>query len=471
MVERINSIPDFSESFGDSRIGLRAAQMVSKLVTGRNVSVHRISESQAQRKAFYRLLENKNFSEEGIEQSIVKRCGALCKGRHVLCIQDTTEMNLESHRGRLKIDSGVGRTTKEGILGFFLHPCFVVDADKGTALGYSYIDVWHRDEKGADRHQREYKKQHIDLKESGKWLKAAKQSEEELSGAEQITIVADRESDIFDMFGRYGATKVKLLIRSNSNRRINAGTDKLVGYLAGQPVRACHTITVNGDIRKGIAKRKVALEIKWATVELCKPGSCKDTSLPAKIQVTVVEAMEKGKANGVCWRLYTTHEVTSISDALQMIEWYKQRWYIEQVFRLLKMQGMQIEGSQLESGWAIRKLTMLALLAVLRIMQMLIAYEDDNEQPVEEVFTEDELHCLAQTGKKLEGETEKLSNPHQVLTLKWATWIIARLGGWKGYASQRKPGPIILHRGFIKFYQLYEGWTMAKKFFEDVGTQ
>ncbi|MGB4774423.1 MAG: hypothetical protein WBP45_04570, partial [Daejeonella sp.] len=74
---------------------------------------------------------------------------------------------------------------------------------------------------------------------------------------------------------------------------------------------------------------------------------------------------------------------------------------------------------------------------------------------------------------KVAGGTTKLSNPHQPQTLKWATWIIARLGGWKGYASQRKPGPLVLHRGLIKFYQLYDGWVIAKQFFidRDVGTQ
>ena len=185
----------------------------------------------------------------------------------------------------------------------------------------------------------------------------------------------------------------------------------------------------------------------------------------------MVEAKEKGKTNGIYWRLYTTHPVSNADEAVQIIEWYKQRWYIEQLFRLLKLQCFQIESSQLETGWAVRKLTMLAMLAALRIIQMMLAYEDDNEQSVEEVFTKDEQLCLTQANNKLEGGTQKLSNPNKPQTLKWATWIIARLGGWKGYASQRKPGPVVLHRGFIKFYQLYEGWLLAQRFFKDVGTQ
>jgi hypothetical protein len=114
MVELINSMPDFSGAFGDSRIENRAGRMLSALTRGRNASVYRISGAQAERKAFYRLLENDRFSEAAIEQSIVQRCSVLCEGRHVLCIQDTTEFNLKSHRNRLKQGSGVGKTTKKG---------------------------------------------------------------------------------------------------------------------------------------------------------------------------------------------------------------------------------------------------------------------------------------------------------------------------------------------------------------------
>lgn len=33
-----------------------------------------------------------------------------------------------------------------------------------------------------------------------------------------------------------------------------------------------------------------------------------------------------------------------------MVEWYGVRWYVEQLFRLLKKQGFGIEETELESG-------------------------------------------------------------------------------------------------------------------------
>jgi hypothetical protein len=74
---------------------------------------------------------------------------------------------------------------------------------------------------------------------------------------------------------------------------------------------------------------------------------------------------------------------------------------------------------------------------------------------------------LSKLNKRTEGKTNKLKNPNNHSTLQWATWIIARLGGWSGYKSQRLPGPITLKNGLDKFNQIFIGWTMAK----DVGTQ
>ena len=192
--------------------------------------------------------------------------------------------------------------------------------------------------------------------------------------------------------------------------------------------------------------------------------------LPASKELHIVEVREQNKKGGIYWRILTTHPISNVDDAMQIIEWYKHRWYIEQVHRLLKTEGFRIESSQLEQGWAIRKLTLLAMLATLRILQMMLAYEDDHEQPIDEVFEKEQQKCLAVMNKQLEGETDKLKNLSKPNTLKWATWIIARLGGWKGYKSQRKPGPIVLQRGLAKFYHTYEGWCMYQKFIEDVST-
>ncbi len=83
------------------------------------------------------------------------------------------------------------------------------------------------------------------------------------------------------------------------------------------------------------------------------------------------------------------------------------------------------------------------------------------------MFDQNEIECLEKINQRMQGKTQKLSNPFNKIKLSWAFWILARLGGWKGYVSQRKPGFATLINGLSKFYLLYTGYTIDR----DVGTQ
>ena len=56
--------------------------------------------------------------------------------------------------------------------------------------------------------------------------------------------------------------------------------------------------------------------------------------------------------------------------------------------------------------------------------------------------------------EKLEGNTQKQKNPHDPNSLAFATWVIARLGGWRGLKSQRPLGIKTISKGLLKFYNL-----------------
>ena len=109
------------------------------------------------------------------------------------------------------------------------------------------------------------------------------------------------------------------------------------------------------------------------------------------------------------------------------------------------------------------------LMAILKIMQMRLAYDDieGEGQPIEEVFTEEEVDCLKKINEKLRGKTTKQQNQYNPNRTKWATWIIGRLGGWKAYSSQGPPGLIVLRRGLERFSYILEGYLLIK----DMGTR
>jgi len=149
-----------------------------------------------------------------------------------------------------------------------------------------------------------------------------------------------------------------------------------------------------------------------------------------------------------------------------MVSWYSARWYIEQVFRLLKHQGFGIEETELESGWAIRKLVIMQMTALLTILQMNIAYsQPEGGQPIDKVFDAKLIEVLHLMNKKLQGKTIKLQNHNNPKTTRWAAWVIGRLGGWQGYDSQGPPGVIVLKRGLERLSRYKSskrcGYTVA----------
>ena len=106
--------------------------------------------------------------------------------------------------------------------------------------------------------------------------------------------------------------------------------------------------------------------------------------------------------------------------------------------------------------------------ALLKIVQMNLAYsEPEGGQLIEEVFDAEQIQVLQLMNDKLQGRTTKLQTHNDPKRVKWAAWVIGRIGGWKGYNSQGPPGVIILKRGLDRLSYIMEGTKLIK----DVGTR
>lgn len=448
--------------FKDKRLDKRANKLSALLYFSRTSSIHGSTLTEAEQKGAYRFLSNKKVEEQVLISACTERSSYLCEGRDVLVLQDTTEVNMDDHHNRLKPESGIGVTGNNEDLGFFLHAGLVLDATEGTALGFSDIQLWHRKK---DRKKQDQRMLPIEEKESYRWIKACKASKEHLSKAATVTFIEDREGDIYEQFATVPDERTHLIIRNRDNRRL-ADESKLHDLLAAQPLAGNYSIELIKDIRKGIESRTAHLEVRFCKVSIAKPRPVRKAGLPDKIELYAVEVCEKDgpKTDKVLWRILTTYTVNSYEDALSIVNRYRQRWYIEQLFRLLKNKGFKIESSELETGWAIRKLTVMLLNSALRVMQMLLAYNNDESQPIEQVFNKEEITCLGQINETLQGDAEKAKNKNNPKRLSWATWIIAKLGGWKNHNSKRPPGPIILKTGLDKFNAIFHGWKLALNF-------
>lgn len=463
-MEKISHTPNFNGVFPDKRLDARAKQLASLLIKSRSNSIKGTTSNEAEQKGFYRFLENDRVTEASLIGEIIKRCDSNVKNRHVLCIQDTSSIGLNNHRNRLQKNSGIGFVGNKIGLGFLIHCSLVLDAEKETMLGFSDMQLWHRTEDKANNTTQIYKRQPIEEKESFKWIKAGQQSKEVLQSAKMITIIEDREGDIYEQFCLIPDEKTHLLIRSKDNRKLADGS-LLFESIAKEKSSGSYLLNITEDIRRNRKGRVAKIEVRYKKIIITKPKGRKSKTLPLTKELYLVEAKEVNgpKNDSVKWRILTTHPVKTFKQAIEIINMYKQRWYIEQLFRLLKKQGFKIEESELGTGWAIRKLTVLLLNNLLRLMQLLLAYDNDESQSVGEVFSKDEIDCLKEIEKKLEQKKTQVKNLSPAKKLSWASWIIARLGGWKGIKKQRPPGPITMLKGLEKFNLIFQGWKLAKQ--------
>ncbi len=460
-------IPDYADFTNDKRLDVRLKQLSDSLCIRPGSNISQLSESRADQIAYYRLLENDKLKENALINELTGRMSNLCTGRNLLCIQDTCEINLSKNKNRVKANAGLGRSdNSENATCFKIHPGLILDEHDFNPLGFSGIKIFHREVESPDRYERNFKRQQIEEKESYKWIEVAQQSKATLSQANRVTFIQDREGDIYEQFALVPDQNHHLLIRSRTTRKLSDGLD-LYSAMKELPISGTYLIEIDEDKRNKRQKRTAQMAIGYGQFRIKRPANLKVKDYPNYIEVYGVWAQEitQGIAEEdlVNWKLLTTHSIKNVEDATKMVAWYGARWYIEQVFRLLKRQGFGIEDTRLETGWAIRKLELIQLSGLLKVLQMKIAYESpEGGQPIKEVFDKDEIKVLTHLNKRLQGRTDKTKNRNNPERTKWATWIIGRLGGWKGYDSQGPPGMICLKNGLDRFNAILEGIKIAK---------
>ena len=210
------------------------------------------------------------------------------------------------------------------------------------------------------------------------------------------------------------------------------------------------------------------MEVRYKKVRIRKPITVKDKSLPSYVELYAVEAKEKADhvpvtEKPICWRLLTTYPIDQIADALRIIQLYGRRWQIELLFGTLKSKGLNFEASEVESGGGLKNLCVIGLQVALKINQLSQGRDNKNEQSAEISFTAEQIVVLKALLGRYEGKTEKQKNHYKQSTLAWAAWIIARMGGWKGYPSESKPGNKTMRIGLMQLENISIGWYLAQK--------
>ena len=400
---------------------------------------------------FGRFLANRRVTLKALIEGWCAATSQACEGRHVLAIQDTSEINFATTRERRRGLGEIGRGSGRGVL---LHAMLGLDAQTGAVLGLVWGRIWTR----RGRVQVHHNKRLLKDKESSRWVTALAKAQAVLARAAMVTCISDREGDIYAAWAQGGQRQAHLLARAMKDRPILGG-----GRLSTAMLSCAGEADVALRARPGRLARTARLSARFGRITLTKPKYLRDEGLVGQVTLSLVEVVEIGTPRGcepVVWRLLTTHKVEDAAMAWKVVGWYRERWTIEQFFRTLKLQGLQLEDSQLETADRLIKLTAIAARAATLIMQLVKARDGSTGEGAKVAFTPAEIEALEALVPRLEGKTALQKNPHPPQSLAWAAWVIAKLGGWDGYPKSSPPGPITMRHGLEYFLGIARGWTL-----------
>lgn len=463
-------IPDIEAEFagaelGDERRTRRLSRIAARIAEGPERSVPKATATDAELEGCYRFLNNEQVTAEAVfaphQRRTVERAAA---HREVLVVHDTTGFrfcNDDSRRGLGPLLS------KNGVRGFYAHVAMAVALENvrdplGVLAVHDYV-------RSSERASSKRTKRIADpSNEYHRFARLVDQSERQLCGRTQAIHVIDREADVYELFVRMVGCGQRFVIRLSDDRatpekiegtRTHIKLSDLVRKLEGMAerdvplsARKGHKAPVSRRIHPARDGRTAKLSFRATAVELRRPEHLAK-HLPSSLALHLVHVLELEPPDGqppVEWTLLTTEPIETVEGVLRVVDIYRARWTIEELFKALKT-GCAFEQRQFRSYDALRRLLAVMLPVAWRLLRIRTAARIQPERPGSELLSDVQLKILAATSKRV--LLPKAPTAAQVLL------AIAGLGGH--LKRNGPPGWITLGRGFDTLLAYEIGYRAA----------
>jgi len=355
-----------SAKLGDERRVNRLKTIARDFYAKPEANIPQACGTRAKTKAAYRFFDEPEHTMDKILEphytSSIKRVN---KEKVVLSVQDTTYLNYNAHSATENL--GPIGTSADGCMGLVVHNTMAFNLE-GTPLGLLDVQCWARDvEQFGKKHIRH--ELSIEQKESNKWLKSYQAAQKVQQQCPKTVVVSmgDRESDIYELFelALQNPQCPKLLVRAEHDRLLSDGQTHLREYVKSQPLSGRQKLHIH---RRGSrASREAKLEIRYAKVTL-KPPKRKPHLKQLSVWAILAEEIDCD-IDPLQWMLITTIEINSFEEAVEKLDWYTLRWWIEVYHRTLKS-GCKIEQRQLGKAERIETCLAIDMVIAWRILHL-----------------------------------------------------------------------------------------------------
>jgi Transposase DNA-binding/Transposase DDE domain len=454
-----------SGTLGDQRLNERRNRLLAVLERHPDAGFPEVCVDDAEVEALYRFLRNRRVVPAAILaphlQATHERCAAIGEA---LVIHDTTDMVFAgegTRRGLTRL--GPGRQ------GFWLHAAFAVSTDGLRApLGVLNLLPFVRRPRAPGTTKDDRERFADPAKESRGWGESVAQVRQRFGTETTAIHIMDRAGDSYELFSDLVAHHDRFIVRLTHDRRVvtaEGGDGALHDALPHRDAR-CERDVVLAVRRNGHRtlssrtfhpareQRVATLRMAAQRVEVQRPALVRPPH-PATLVVHIVYVWEvnaPADADPVEWRLMTTEPIDTVEQIVQIVDWYRTRWLIEEFFKALKT-GCAYEKRQLESYQTL--LVALALLAPIA-WRLLLLRHLARALPAPAATVALSPRQLQVLRACRAGATLPL-----VPTVAEALRVVARLGGH--LRQNGPPGWLVLARGLQTLLTMELGWSAAQR--------
>lgn len=444
---------------GDARLSKRLSKIVDTMREGPDRSFPSMFDD-TELEGAYRFFNNEEVTPARIlEPHIEATMARMASERTSLVVHDTSTMSFNPDGAR----RGLARIRSAG-QAFFAHVSIALSGDGSRMpLGAVALSTFIRKGKmkkkvraslNADNERARWGRQVADIGSLG-------------IDRRRTVHLMDREADDFALFAQLVGAGDRFVIRLAHDRVLKPGTPNGIDRLA-QAVLQVETLAERevplsrrpaggrSPQQKRIHPtrdgRMAKLAIGAIQVALCRP-STQPKTLPETLTLNVVRVWEidppEGEA-GVEWLLITTEPIDTADSILQVVDWYRARWVIEEFFKAIKT-GCAYDSRQLETFEGLVNVLATFIPVAWRLLRL---RTQARAKPDAEATT-----VLPPTMVAVLQAFTRIKLP-KVLTARDVLLAVAALGGHLKHNGE--PGWITLGRGYDKLRTLTEGWAAAR---------
>jgi hypothetical protein len=440
-------------NFGDARLAKRLRRMVERFVVKPSASFPEAAGSDAALEATYRFLRNTSVTPARImAPHIAATLGRIASQDLVIVAHDTTEFSFSTPR------EGLGRINDAG-QGFFAHVALAVSAD-GTRRPLGVVGLHTFTRQDPPKREKHTEKFAEEERESFRWKALASEVSDLLQGSAPAIHVMDSEADAYELLAGLIDRDQRFVIRLKHDRKLREDGDEQIRLsekllqLEGRFVREVELSARSAPHHeKRGRKRNAARTSRPATLEFSAtpatfiaPRNVGPNRPDLMVNIVCVQEVDApAGTEPVSWVLVTTEPITTTSQIERIVDAYRARWPVEELFKALKT-GCAFEKRQLES----LPVLLNALAVFIPIAFDLLALRSAaRTQPDRSAST------LLRPTQLLVLERHKQIRLPPRATARAALLAIAQLGGH--IKNNGEPGWIVLGRGFQKLLDLEEG--------------